>query len=465
MNDLATTLAQNQSKGYVVAPAGFGKTHLIADAVQKGAGRALILTHTYAGVNALKKKMRILGVSSSKYRVDTIASWSLRLCLSYPQSSGWTIQHPNNDQWSGLYGSCAGLLKEDFIARIIQASYKNFYVDEYQDCSKSQHAMIMQFTDLLPCCLLGDPLQAIFDFADEPVCWEEDVYPCFSTLGQLSKPWRWHNAGTGEIGEWLKEVRQKLENQEEINLSPPYPKGIKVHRVDSGEDQDKKQFNTCRYFNVKENERVVAIHGGSAEFKNKGHHLARKLSGVFSSIEEVEGTALFSFIRKVSKARKPDKKLKVSIDFACKCMSSVKESLTAGTKRCETVNITTRVRCPVITAAANAYLVGPSSKNLKDFLLAIKKTPSVDPFRRDLLNRAVHVLTVHSQSPELTLEEAAIKYQGVFRHSGRPVSYPKLIGTTLLVKGLEFDHAIILDAASLSRKELYVALTRGSKSL
>ena len=37
--------------------------------------------------------------------------------------------------------------------------------------------------------------------------------------------------------------------------------------------------------------------------------------------------------------------------------------------------------------------------------------------------------------------------------------------TTLLVKGLEFDHAIVLDAGSLARKELYVALTRGAKSL
>lgn len=465
MNDLAEALAQNQGKGYVIAPAGFGKTHLIADAVQKGTGRALILTHTYAGVNALKKKMRNLGVSTSKYQIDTIASWSLRLCLSYPENSGWIIEHPEDNQWINLYDSCATLLNKHFIGRIIRASYKNVYVDEYQDCSKLQHAMIMRLANLLPCCILGDPLQGIFDFADQPVCWEEDVHPSFTSLGQLPKPWRWHNAGTGEIGDWLKGVRQKLERQEQINLSPPYPRGIKVYRVDSGEDQDKKQFNTCRYFDLKDNEKVVAIHGGSAEFKNKGHHLARTLSGGFSSIEEIEGTAIFSFVKNVSKARKPTRKLKLAISFASKCMSAVKESLSAGTIRGEAVNITNRVKCPAITAAANSYLISPSSKNLKNFLLALKKTPSVAPFRRDLLNRAIHVLTVHSQSPELTLEEAAIKYQGVFRHSGRPVSYPKLIGTTLLVKGLEFDHAIILDAASLSRKELYVALTRGSKSI
>jgi DNA helicase-2/ATP-dependent DNA helicase PcrA len=39
------------------------------------------------------------------------------------------------------------------------------------------------------------------------------------------------------------------------------------------------------------------------------------------------------------------------------------------------------------------------------------------------------------------------------------------VGTTLLVKGLEFHHAVILDADALDTKNLYVALTRGSKSL
>jgi len=75
------------------------------------------------------------------------------------------------------------------------------------------------------------------------------------------------------------------------------------------------------------------------------------------------------------------------------------------------------------------------------------------------------VLGKHALHPELSLADAAEKYHGEFRHKGRPVGRRRLIGTTLLVKGLEFDHAIVLDAASLSKKELYVALTRGARSL
>jgi DNA helicase-2/ATP-dependent DNA helicase PcrA len=63
------------------------------------------------------------------------------------------------------------------------------------------------------------------------------------------------------------------------------------------------------------------------------------------------------------------------------------------------------------------------------------------------------------------LTEAAKKYQRDMRHTGRPISHRKLIGTTLLVKGLEYDHAVVLDADTLDAKDLYVAMTRGSKSL
>jgi hypothetical protein len=95
----------------------------------------------------------------------------------------------------------------------------------------------------------------------------------------------------------------------------------------------------------------------------------------------------------------------------------------------------------------------------------VKDVPNVHLTRVDLFNCAVGVLKKHAVAPQLSLGEAAEKYQTQFRYRGRPVGRRRLIGTTLLVKGLEFHHAIILDAPSLSRKELYVALTRGAKSL
>jgi hypothetical protein len=39
------------------------------------------------------------------------------------------------------------------------------------------------------------------------------------------------------------------------------------------------------------------------------------------------------------------------------------------------------------------------------------------------------------------------------------------VSRTLLVKGLEFDHAVVLNGAEYDVRNLYVAMTRGSKSL
>ena len=44
-------------KALVVAPAGYGKTHFIVEAVKFCSGKSLILTHTHAGVASLRQKL------------------------------------------------------------------------------------------------------------------------------------------------------------------------------------------------------------------------------------------------------------------------------------------------------------------------------------------------------------------------------------------------------------------------
>ncbi len=99
------------------------------------------------------------------------------------------------------------------------------------------------------------------------------------------------------------------------------------------------------------------------------------------------------------------------------------------------------------------------------FFLELKANPETGAYRRDLLNRLLQILKLHCENAEMTIIEAGKVYQRDMRHMGRPTRHKKLIGTTLLVKGLEFDHAVILDADSLDAKDLYVAMTRGTKSL
>ena len=468
MGDLSKVLAAHEDSGYVTAPAGFGKTYLIAQATSLSAGRQLVLTHTYAGVNALRQKMRALGVSNQLFHIDTIASWSLRLSLSYRSTSGWNIECPaDNRQWRVLYHACMHLLDHAFIRKIICASYTGLYVDEYQDCSMEQHRIVLKLARDLPSRILGDPLQGIFDFSGQyPVDWVRDVETNFAHLGVLEVPYRWIQVGADNLGKWLIHVRHNLENDQPIDLGHSLPAEVKyLHALDNPQQLLRIQGNTCRYFQCNRLHTVMAIHKGSPQYKAKCHRLARNLSGRFSSIEEIEGKDLFSFLKKIEHAQTDADCLTTVIEFAKKCMTKITSNLSAGTVRGKHVTIRRNTKSPDITRMGNEYLADPTSAAMTRFLLSLRKTPSVKIIRADLFNRTLGVLRKHELYPELSLTEAAEKYHSEFRHKGRPVHRRRLIGTTLLVKGLEYDHAIVLDATTLSRRELYVALTRGARSL
>lgn len=468
MRELSSVLANYQGAGYVVAPAGYGKTHLIAESTAHSTGRQLILTHTYAGVDALRRRMRTLGVNNQRYRIDTIASWALRLSLSYSGTSGWDEERPaDSERWNALYQALSGLLDHTFIRRIVCASYDGLYVDEYQDCSAEQHGIILKLARDLPVRVLGDPLQGIFDFGGQnSVDWARDVEGGFECLGVLNVPYRWMNAGTDDLGRWLHDVRTRLEQDQPVNLNVGRPAEVTFTQADAhSQALIRSQANACRYFGCERGHTLIAIHKGSQDYKAKCHTLSRNLGGKFSSIEEVEGKDLFSFIRKLDRAQAGGDRLKEAITFAKRCMTAVQQNLPAGTARGEYVNIQANTRNPKVAREANAYLATLDSSAIKDFLLALKQTQGVGIVRRDLFYRAIGVLDKAVLHPELSLTEAADKFHNEFRHKGRPIRHSRLIGTTLLVKGLEFDHAIVLDAASLSKKELYVALTRGARSL
>ena len=465
MPELPEILAAHAGPGYVVAPAGYGKTHLIADAVGLATARQLVLTHTYAGVNALRRKLRELRVPSSACRVDTIASWALRLCLSYAGASDWTVRRPAGEQWTMLYRACGALLDHPFIRRILKASYGGLYVDEYQDCSTAQHQVVLRLARDLPCRILGDPLQAIFDFEDEsPVDWDGEIPPNFERLGQLDTPHRWLRARQPALGAWLQAARSTLEEGRPLDLTQRAD-GVTIRQAENENALLIAQGNACRYFDCDPRHRVIAIHKGHQHYKAKCHRLARNIGGRFSSIEEIEGRDLFSFINQVERARTNQMRLKKLVAFAKDCMTSVGDNLPAATSRGEAAQIRSKTRNPAVAAAANAYLADPSSASMAGLLNALNALPDVKVIRADLFNRMTGVLKKHLLHPDLTLRDAAERYHSEFRYRGRPVGRRRLIGTTLLVKGLEFDHAIVLDATSLSRKELYVALTRGARSL
>ncbi len=470
MTSLDEVVSSSVGKGYLVAPAGYGKSHLIARAVKSSRGPQLVLTHTYAGVNSLRRKFREENVLAESVHLTTIASWALRLCLAFPKTSGWVEQAPQGSQWSEVYARCTDLLKNGFVRDIMLASYTGVFVDEYQDCSVSQHGLVRTLGDELPLRVFGDPLQAIFDSinskTDQPVNWDSDVASEFKCLGQLPEPWRWKRVGTQDIASWLDEIRQKLLRGEPIDLSKKRPNSVKLLIVDDDDALRKGQISTCRRFQNSDSDSVAAIHTGDGVHKAKCHRLAKQCSGRFSSIEEVEGQRLSAFVASYDKKSGNDQKLLECIEFAKKkCMSGVNEALSAGTKKGEAVKLGAKTRNPLLTAAANRFLETGSEADLLKFWLELRHVDGTTLYARDLFNRLEKVLEEATLAPDLGLGAALERFQSKFRHIGRPMRFPKIISTTLLLKGLEFDHSIVLDATSLTKKDLYVALTRARKSI
>src|SRR5688572_20404554 len=134
--------------GTITAPAGCGKTHLIATSLARHTcpKPVLVLTHTVAGVAALRSKIAPYAVTASGYRLVTIDGWAMRLVRAFPQLSTvdrrcLDVRNARADYPTILQGAIQ-VLRSEALSEFIRASYCRLWVDEYQDCSFLQHTLI-----------------------------------------------------------------------------------------------------------------------------------------------------------------------------------------------------------------------------------------------------------------------------------------------------------------------------------
>ena len=218
------------ARGTVTAPAGCGKTQLIAYALagHRGTKPILVLTHTNAGVAALRGRLEHAGVPTCAYRLSTIDGWAMRLISTFPSRSAHDpeilrLAAPARD-YPAIRDAAWKLLQAGHVTEVIRASYAHLIVDEYQDCSVPQHQIIYFLSFTLSTCVLGDPMQAIFGFRGNALAdWDRDVCAHFPVVGELTTPWRWRNAGAEALGQWLLEARLHLATGQPVDLrtGPP----------------------------------------------------------------------------------------------------------------------------------------------------------------------------------------------------------------------------------------------------
>lgn len=89
MTEAELDIIMHMPSSAIIAPAGHGKTEMIADIVSHSSGKQLLLTHTNAGVDAIEKRMQRRRISKEKYTVTTIAAFCIKWCISYDSTSNF----------------------------------------------------------------------------------------------------------------------------------------------------------------------------------------------------------------------------------------------------------------------------------------------------------------------------------------------------------------------------------------
>ena len=199
----------NESLVGIIAPAGYGKTEEIAEAVHACDGNQLILTHTRAGVAALRDRMKRKKVCPDKYEIDTIASFCLKWCKAYPSTAQVQIPKKMNEiNYQDIYKGTGKVFSHYWAKLVLEQTYAGIFVDEYQDCTESQHEVFMMLENLIPIRIFGDPLQGIFYWVkdDKIVNWNSFS---FKVITPLTTPWRWEKTNK-ELGKLLDNLRRTI---------------------------------------------------------------------------------------------------------------------------------------------------------------------------------------------------------------------------------------------------------------
>ena len=114
--------------------------------------------------------------------------------------------------------------------------------------------------------------------------------------------------------------------------------------------------------------------------------------------------------------------------------------------------------------AAIAFLGDRTHKRVAALLVEMNKEPGTRVFRPAVLQACLRALDMCHGPGGKTFHEAAVHMREQNRLLGRPLPR-RAVGSTLLLKGLEAEVAVILNADDLSARNLYVAMTRGSKRI
>jgi hypothetical protein len=360
----------------------------------------------------------------------------------------------------------------------------------------------MKISDYLPTRIVGDPLQGIFEFQEELVCFEKNLSN-FIRFSDLSTPHRWYKKGNNsKLGELIKSFRDPLLKGEQINIEMNKEANFYVFPVSDGDIDDRESVYRKKLVSLISNKM------SNPDFKNLLIIVPEYYDNTSGKIVKRGGvTERISILSKVDYSSSvvpleaiDDKSFYSIAKDIDSCLSSL-NSTRIPIKKIHTILSKLFTK----TGAANTKNKGLNDwfKNnsvpndfsvkkkkgdnikaaieLEEVLTRLIRFPEPSRFlalvnyvmnklklrpirRRDLVYSTRKCLQ-ESSSTGNTIYKSMLEYKNIIRRVGRKVD-GKCIGTTLLTKGLEFDTVVIVDAHKFEcPKHLYVALTRCCKNL
>lgn len=447
-------------------PAGTGKTELLAACVATAAeqgDRSLVLTHTNAGVDAIRKRLRRFGVPSSMVRVDTITSWAFTLSRSYRGIAGINVPGvPNWNDSRAYVDGAASVARTAAVRRVHAASFGYLFVDEYQDCTVDQHELIVEISEAVPrTVILGDRLQAIFGFdPNRPLMdWDTHVTPSYrpKRVPHLPQRWRDHNVA---LGQWLLGIRPSLIDGGTFDFSSHSVTGLEWRQCDF--KTAVRAVNTAAYGLSNSGESVLLLDKWARDVAK----YASPLGGSYAVMEDVGGRFMIEQLDALPAENDVSLALWLA-RVAKKCFvgltgldATVKRRLEKG----HTISDLKRDGLEPVQAALDGLIASPVYAQLRISASTIRATPGLALYRQEAWEdtfRAVARSVEDGSSPRDAL--AAVRDR--LRHGGRG-DRRRVASRTLLVKGLEFDHVIIANVQHFADpRQLYVALSRARKSV
>jgi hypothetical protein len=278
------------------------------------------------------------------------------------------------------------------------------------------------------------------------------VLPNFPAVEVAYRPRRW-DPDHQDLGAWLVAIRDNLRGGLPIDLTSAPVRWV--------QRRDPRTYvNIC--YAALNNDGTIAVLG---KFRPDCVNAASSLGGSYSVMEAIDEKVPVTLATKID-TKGGAEVAQATVKFAIDCSSGIPNHISADKRKQlgEGKSFTTRSEDlrPAYDAVVRVRNT-PTPSAVQTALDLLSKLPGVTIHCREAWNEIARSVAT-AVTDGCTVSEALQRTRNHTRVVGRRAD-ARVVTRPLLVKGLEYDHVIILNPENYSAQELYVALTRGSKSV